>query len=132
MKATLAELGPHLPEGVKIACFYDVADLLRAMLTHAGHAVFSAASGREALAVFGRETVDLVITDLGMPGMTGLALAAELRRRRPVPIVLLTGWAEELDRDSTPDVDVVLAKPFSRERLFDALARAVPDRVRSS
>jgi CheY-like chemotaxis protein len=110
----------------------DVADLLRAMLTHAGHTVLGAASGREALAVFGRESVDLVITDLGMPGMTGLALAAELRRRRAVPIVLLTGWAEELDRDATPDVDVVLAKPFSRERLFDALARAVPDRVRSS
>jgi PAS domain S-box-containing protein len=110
----------------------DVADLLRAMLTHAGHTVLSAASGREALAVFGREGVDLVITDLGMPGMTGLALARELRRRRQVPIVLLTGWAEELDRDATPDVDVVLAKPFSRERLFDALARAVPDRVRSS
>lgn len=82
--------------------------------------------------MFGREAVDLVITDLGMPGMTGLALAAELRRRRPVPIILLTGWAEELDRDATPDVDVVLAKPFSRDRLFDALARAVPARVRSA
>jgi CheY-like chemotaxis protein len=67
-----------------------------------------------------------------MPGMTGLALAAELKRLRPVPIVLLTGWADELERDATLGVDVVLAKPFSRERLFDTLARAVPDRVRSA
>ncbi len=109
----------------------EVLDLLRAMLGHAGHTVFSAASGREALALFGREPVDLVISDLGMPGMTGLALAAELRRQRAIPIVLLTGWADELDRDALPGVDVVLAKPFSRERLFDAIARAVPDRVRS-
>jgi PAS domain S-box-containing protein len=109
----------------------EVLDLLRAMLIHAGHTVFGAASGREALALFARELVDLVITDLGMPGMTGLALAAELRRKRAVPIVLLTGWADELDRETVPGVDVVLAKPFSRERLFGALARAVPDRIRS-
>lgn len=110
----------------------EVLDLVRAMLAHAGHAVLGAASGREALALFAREPVDVVITDLGMPGMTGLALAAELKRQRPVPIVLLTGWADELDRESAPHVDVILAKPFSREKLFDALARAAPDRVRSN
>ncbi|MGH7390030.1 MAG: response regulator [Candidatus Rokuibacteriota bacterium] len=110
----------------------EVLDLVRAMLAHAGHVVLAAASGREAIALFGREPVDLVITDLGMPGMTGTALAAELKRLRRVPVVLLTGWADDLDRDSTPGVDVILAKPFSREQLFAALARAVPERVRSS
>src|SRR5436309_151598 len=70
----------------------DVLDLVRAMLTHAGHAVLTAASGREALTIFNRESVDLIITDLGMPGMTGLGLAAELRRIPRVPIVLLPGW----------------------------------------
>jgi PAS domain S-box-containing protein len=110
----------------------EVLDLLRVMLAHAGHTVLGAASGREALALFAREPVDVVVTDLGMPGMTGLALALELRRRRPVPIVLLTGWADELDRASTPGVDVVLAKPFSREQLFAAIARAVPGRARAS
>ncbi|HSE93684.1 MAG TPA: response regulator [Methylomirabilota bacterium] len=110
----------------------EVLDLVRAVLAHAGHAVLAAASGREAVTLFGREPVDLVITDLGMPGMTGTALAAELKRLRRVPVVLLTGWADELDRDSTPDVDVILAKPFSREQFFAALARAVPGRVRSS
>ncbi len=108
----------------------EVADLVRAMLIHAGHSVVSAASGREALDLFEREPVDLVITDLGMPGMTGLALAAELKRRRAVPIILLTGWAEDLDGKNTPDADVIIAKPFTRERLVDAIARAVPDRVR--
>ncbi|MBI1736748.1 MAG: response regulator [Candidatus Rokubacteria bacterium] len=108
----------------------EVLDVLRAMLAHAGHAVITAASGREALDLFARDQVDLVVTDLGMPGMTGLALAAELKRARPVPVILLTGWAEELDDSSTTGVDVVVAKPFTRERLLEALARAVPDRVK--
>lgn len=110
----------------------EVLDLVRAMLTHAGHSVVGAASGREALELFARDGVDLVITDLGMPGMTGLALAEQLKAQRPVPIVLMTGWAEDLDDVTAAGVDVVLAKPFTREKLFEAIAHAVPDRVRSS
>ncbi|HEV8472872.1 MAG TPA: response regulator [Methylomirabilota bacterium] len=108
----------------------EVRDVLRAMLTAAGHTVFTAASGREALELFEREPVDIVVTDLGMPGMTGLALAAELKARRAVPVVLLTGWADELDAATATSVDLVVPKPFTRERLFEALARVLPDRVR--
>jgi PAS domain S-box-containing protein len=108
----------------------EVLDVLRAMLSAAGHTVFTAASGREALELFEHETVDLVLTDLGMPGMTGLALAEQLRQRRAIPILLLTGWADELDAATAPSVDLVVAKPFTRERLFEALARTLPDRVR--
>jgi PAS domain S-box-containing protein len=108
----------------------EVLDVIRAMLVAGGHSVVTAASGREALELFGREPVDLVITDLGMPGMTGLALAEEIKQRRPVPIVLLTGWADELDHTQAPQVDVVVAKPFTREKLVSGIARAVPDRVR--
>ena len=108
----------------------EVLDVIRAMLAASGHTVLSAASGREALELFEREAVDLVVTDLGMPGMTGLTLAEEVKRRRPVPVVLLTGWADELDSVHAPHVDVLLAKPVTRERLVTGLAKAVPDRVR--
>jgi PAS domain S-box-containing protein len=108
----------------------EVLDIVRAMLTAAGHTVVTAASGREALELFEREPVDVVVTDLGMPGMTGLALAEELKRRRAVPVVLLTGWAEELDPEHAHHVDVLLAKPVTRERLLGGLAKAAPDRVR--
>jgi two-component system, cell cycle sensor histidine kinase and response regulator CckA len=108
----------------------EVLDLVRAMLSYAGHTVFTAASGREALDLFRREAIDLVVTDLGMPGMTGLVLAEELKRLRPVPIVLLTGWADEVDATQVPHIDVVIAKPATRERLLDAIARAVPQRLR--
>jgi PAS domain S-box-containing protein len=110
----------------------EVLDVVRAMLVAAGHTVVSAASGREALELFEHEPVDVVVTDLGMPGMTGLALAQELKRRRPVPVVLLTGWADELDSEATPHIDVLMAKPITRERLLSGLAQAVPARVRPS
>jgi two-component system cell cycle sensor histidine kinase/response regulator CckA len=108
----------------------EVLDVIRAMLVGTGHMVLTAASGREALELFEREAVEVVVTDLGMPGMTGLVLAEELKRRRPVPVVLLTGWADELDDAHRRHIDVVLAKPVTRERLLGGLARALPDRVR--
>jgi PAS domain S-box-containing protein len=108
----------------------EVLDVIRSMLTSGGHTVITAASAREALELFAREPVDVVVTDLGMPGMTGIALAAELKSRRAVPVVLLTGWADELDGTEAPHVDVLLAKPVTRERLLGGLARAAPDRVR--
>jgi PAS domain S-box-containing protein len=108
----------------------EVLDVIRAMLVATGHTVVSAASGREALELFEREPIDIVVTDLGMPGMTGLALAQEVKRRRPVPVVLLTGWADELDDTHRRHVDVLLAKPVTRERLVGGLAKAAPDRVR--
>jgi len=108
----------------------EVLDVIRAMLAATGHTVVSAASGREALELFEREPIDVVVTDLGMPGMTGLALAEEVKRRRPVPVVLLTGWADELEDAHRRHVDVLLAKPVTRERLLSGLAKAVPDRVR--
>jgi hypothetical protein len=47
-----------------------------------------------------------------------------------VPVVLLTGWADELDASHAQHVDVLLAKPVTRERLLGGLAKAVPARVR--
>jgi PAS domain S-box-containing protein len=127
-----AVLLPSL-EPLKILAVEDepeVLDLVRAMLSYAGHTVITAASGREALDLFQREPVDLVVTDLGMPGMTGLVLAEELKRLRQVPVVLLTGWADDLDAAQIPHIDMVVPKPVTRERLIDAIARALPQRLR--
>ena len=65
-------------------------------------------------------------------GAIGLVLAEELKRIRAIPVVLLTGWADELDAAQVPHIDVVVGKPITRERLLDAIARAVPERVRSA
>jgi PAS domain S-box-containing protein len=93
-----------------------------AMLEELGHEVIEAHSGAQALDLFEREPVDLVITDHAMPKMTGSELAQALRARRPeVPILLATGYAERTPgvADDLPR----LAKPFWQADLQKAIRR---------
>ncbi len=73
----------------------SVRETLGRALHDEGFAVLSATSGADALAVIDAgAAIDLVVADLSMPGMDGLAMLAELRRRRPaLPAILLTGYA---------------------------------------
>ncbi|NYI21703.1 PAS domain S-box-containing protein [Sphingobium francense] len=65
------------------------------MLEELGHTVFQATSGADALRVLEQGSVDLVITDYAMPGMTGTQLADEIDMRTPgLPVVIITGFAE--------------------------------------
>jgi signal transduction histidine kinase/CheY-like chemotaxis protein len=71
-----------------------VRETLEATLEDAGYAVQSAADGAEALEILASETtIDVLITDLSMPGIDGLALIRNARRHRPdLPAILLTGY----------------------------------------
>ena len=72
-----------------------VRDTLMEQLEDLGHKVLAASGGTDALAILqARDTVDLMITDLSMPGMNGLTLIKEAHRLRPaLPAILLTGYA---------------------------------------
>jgi len=100
-------------------------------LTDDGHTVIQAGSGKEALARLAEGVrVDVVITDLGMPDMTGWDVARAVRARRPgLPIGLVTGWAValEMNDDERRAVDFVIAKPYTIEALRAALARLTPE-----
>jgi CheY-like chemotaxis protein len=92
-----------------------------AMLEDLGHHVVIAESAAQALAVL-RATgpVDLVITDYGMPGMTGLQLAEALRLQRPdLPVMLATGYGEL--REVTTAGLFRLSKPFGQDSLAHAM-----------
>ena len=103
----------------------DDDELVRAgtveMLAQAGHEVIEAASGAEALAIFEADKrIELLITDNLMPGMTGSALIAQVRRSAPrLPILLVTGYASRGD-DIAADVGL-LAKPFREAGLLAAV-----------
>jgi CheY-like chemotaxis protein len=96
-----------------------------AMLEDMGHRVVTAPSGSEALLLFeGAQSIDLVITDQGMPGMTGLQLIEKLRGFKPrLPVVLATGYAE-VPADSAQD-HVRLSKPFFQRQLAEAVEAAI-------
>ncbi|OGK80003.1 MAG: hypothetical protein A2X52_04000 [Candidatus Rokubacteria bacterium GWC2_70_16] len=99
-----------------------LADLLRAD----GHGVLEAGDGPEALArLEAGEEVDVVLTDLGMPGMTGRDVARAIRARWPgLRVGLVTGWTDEVETASAEHalLDFVLAKPIDRQALRLALA----------
>jgi two-component system OmpR family response regulator len=88
--------------------------------------VTAVASGAQMTEVFDREDIDLVVLDLRLHGEDGLTLARQLRERASVPIVLLTGKAEEADRVMGLELgaDDYVTKPFSPRELL-ARIRAV-------
>jgi CheY-like chemotaxis protein len=107
----------------RIALVDDDPRLLRALtdlLSAHGHTVSAFGSGRELLEFLETAGVDLVITDLGMPEMTGWEVAAAVKARRPgVPVFLLTGWGADAAADARSLlVDRVIPKPLSLDALL--------------
>jgi CheY-like chemotaxis protein len=101
-----------------------IASLLRAV----GYTVIEAEGGDQGLACLTGDSVDLVITDLGMPGMTGWEVAQRIKARQPdLPVILLTGWGHQIPDTAREHnaVAMVLAKPVRLVDLQDAIARVI-------
>jgi CheY-like chemotaxis protein len=105
----------------------SVREALVDTLTDDGHRVIQAAGGKEGLARLAEGArIDVVITDLGMPDMTGWDVARAVRLQRPgLAVGLVTGWAValEMSDEERRAVDFVIAKPYTIEALRTALAR---------
>jgi DNA-binding response OmpR family regulator len=104
----------------------QIARTLRDYLEVAGFEVTAVGDGESALASARGWRPDLVVLDLGLPGIDGLDVARELRRASTVPIVMLTARGEESDRIVGLELggDDYLVKPFSPKELV-ARVRAV-------
>ena len=102
----------------------DAAESLAIVLRMKGHGVRTAHDGAQALALAATEQPDIVLLDLGMPEMDGLAVARELRARPDgtrMRIIALTGWGQDSDRERTraAGFDEHLVKPVAPELLVD-------------
>jgi CheY-like chemotaxis protein len=105
-----------------------ICELIAEYLKGDGHHVVTAVDSNEALAVFGREGFDLVITDHSMPGMNGLQLAKAMKERAPeTRVILLTGFGDEMfvDGEHPGEIDLVLGKPVSAADLRCGVFRAL-------
>ncbi len=94
-------------------------------------ACLTAGSGREALEILARGRPDLVLTDLRMPGMDGLALLQEVGRRAPgTPVVVFTAYATPSSAEEARHAGAAafLAKPFSAAQLLEAVRQALDRR----
>lgn len=100
--------------------------LVRSYLEQAGYAVVEANDGQTALIQARRERPDLVVLDLGLPGIDGLEVARILRRERDTPIIMLTARVEDTDKIVGLELgaDDYVTKPFNPRELV-ARVRAV-------
>lgn len=94
-----------------------VREVASEVLRAAGYRVLTAKNAVEAMQIYGSGfEIDLLLTDVVLPGETGPALAERLRRANPrLPVLLATGYGEQMARETSEEC---LAKPFSSEELL--------------
>ncbi len=107
-----------------------VRELTRRTLTTAGYVVVSASNGADALSLLDEHpgTIDLLLTDLVMPGLSGKQLAERVCARRPsVRVVYMSGYVDREIAEDVPRDDgwALLPKPFTREDLLRAVRDAL-------
>ncbi len=97
-------------------------------LGSAGHKVSAAVDGQQALDILTREKFNVLVTDIVMPNMDGIALAMKAVRLFPdLRIVMISGYAQERMRAHNLDtlVHKIVAKPFSLEEICEAVKNAL-------
>jgi two-component system, OmpR family, response regulator len=106
----------------------DNRELMAEVLEGAGYQVLTASSGTAGLRTLAEHSVDVVVTDVGMPGMGGLEVARAAKEIAPgVPVVVVTGYTEREDISNARgrEVDAVLVKPVDPDALVAAVAQMV-------
>lgn len=108
-----------------------IRSVLRTALTHAGYTVIVAATGVDGLEQCQEHSIDLIMTDIFMPGTDGLTVIAILKRGRPqMKIIAMTGTSGEnnfLDAAKVVGADAIIQKPLDLSRLLEI----VKDQLRS-
>lgn len=93
-------------------------------VTYLGYSAQTAINASNALEMLCASAFDAVLTDVEMPGMSGVELAHEIRTRWPsLPVMLMTGSSEP---HASTDAALLLRKPFSLDALRGALAQILP------
>ncbi len=109
----------------------SVLQVVTAFLTSDGHTVETATNGREGLEKLRAGTLDLVVTDRAMPGMSGDQLAAAIKTIRPTPVILLTGFGDmmHVTGEKPAGVDLIVSKPVSLAALRQAVAKVISKQI---
>jgi two-component system, cell cycle sensor histidine kinase and response regulator CckA len=105
----------------------QVRTLLERVLTKAGYAVITASNGREAVDIAERRIaeIDLVVSDLVMPELSGTALMRELHaKRQDLKVLYMTGYAEE-DVEELREGTLLISKPFTPALLLERIRQII-------
>jgi len=102
----------------------NILDLITEQLKMEGYTIYQASSGLKAWNIFQKETIDLALLDIMMPGMDGLTLLRKIRENSEIPVIFLTARGEEMDKVSglSLGADDYMVKPFGLAELSARVA----------
>ncbi|MGC9196002.1 MAG: ATP-binding protein [Syntrophobacteraceae bacterium] len=104
----------------------EILTLLRDMLRLKGHRVVALSDGEKALEMIDSSNFDLVVTDLGMPLISGWEIARRAKAKNPLlPVVMITGWGGQYEETDLArrGVDLMLCKPLSWDKLLSSIEK---------
>ncbi len=108
----------------------SVRTVLSRILSQINHRVTTAENGEEGIRLFREKDFDMVLTDLGMPGMSGWEVGRAIKKMSPhTPVGMITGWGVEVDQAKIEEngIDFVIPKPFQ----FDQILKIVDETIAS-
>jgi CheY-like chemotaxis protein len=133
-KETVQDLKARGSTSAKVLVIDDD-EIMRAVLAdtlrQVGCRVRDVGSGSEGIEIFSKEDFDMVLTDLGMRGMSGWEVIRLVKERSPmIPVALVTGWGAKIDSTEIKkrNVDFVVTKPFQIEDLREGVREAMRKR----
>lgn len=93
----------------------EIADLIEIYLVNEGYSVLKAYSGVDALKILDKESIQLVILDIMMPGIDGLEVCRRIRKEKNIPILIVSAKSEDMDKilGLTTGADDYITKPFN-------------------
>ena len=137
----LPSVSPQIPQQVRPRASSDrsgsiivvddephLREVTRRILEHAGHRVTDFGSGSEAIAHLREHPTDILLTDLGLPGMSGWEIAVTANSVRPeTQILMATGWGDHVSAEDALQrgVVAVLSKPLEQTMLLEAISQAL-------
>ena len=98
----------------------DIYQLIHRFAAHEGHETVGASDGSEAVALCARQDFDIIIMDVMMPDMDGFTACREIRKKKDIPVLMLSARGAEYDKLAgfAAGVDDYVVKPFSPKELL--------------
>ncbi|MBM4278169.1 MAG: PAS domain S-box protein [Deltaproteobacteria bacterium] len=109
-----------------------VRSVLARMLSRVNHQVTVANDGEEGIRLFQEKEFDIVLTDLGMPGMSGWEVCGRIKKMNPsTPVGMITGWGMEIDqsRKEEAGLDFIITKPFDFNQIVSVVSEKIEPRT---
>jgi CheY-like chemotaxis protein/anti-sigma regulatory factor (Ser/Thr protein kinase) len=110
----------------------DVRSMLSQILSQANHHVIMAENGEKGVRLFEEGKFDMVLTDLGMPNMSGWEVCKTIKKMSPnTPVGMITGWGAEVNQPPNVEigVDFIISKPFEFKQILNVVAETMESKA---